>query len=31
MAKAPEKRFQRVEDVLEGLSAVSTRLESTAA
>jgi serine/threonine-protein kinase len=30
MAKAPEKRFQRVEDVLEGLSAVSTR-DATAA
>jgi eukaryotic-like serine/threonine-protein kinase len=31
MAKAPEKRFQRVEDVLERLSAVSTRLDATAA
>ena len=31
MAKAPEKRFQRVEDVLEDLGAVSTRLDVTAA
>jgi serine/threonine-protein kinase len=31
MAKAPERRFQRVEDVLKGLSTVSTRLDATAA
>jgi serine/threonine-protein kinase len=31
MAKAPEKRYQRVEDLLEHLTAVSTRIDTPAA
>jgi serine/threonine-protein kinase len=31
MAKAPEKRYQRVEDLLEQLTTISTRLDTSAA
>ena len=31
LEKSPAKRYQRVEDVLEDLGAVSTRLDATAA
>ena len=31
LEKSPQKRYQRVEEILEGLGAVSTRLDATAA